>query len=134
MWEANHVWLILALVLLFSCFPAAFAQLSIRLHIPLSLALIGIVLRGSAFAFRNYGGQRDDVQENWGRLFAIASVVTPVVLGMVVGAVATGKVGEGGEGRGTGFTPSMSRRGSIRLRSLSECSHSPVLPTSPRYT
>jgi cytochrome d ubiquinol oxidase subunit II len=102
-WEANHVWLILALVMLFSCFPAAFAQLSIRLHVPLSLALIGIVLRGSAFAFRNYGGQRDDVQENWGRLFAIASVVTPVLLGMAVGAVATGKVGEGGRGTGDGF-------------------------------
>jgi cytochrome d ubiquinol oxidase subunit II len=104
-WEANHVWLILALVLLFSCFPAAFAQLSIRLHIPLSLALIGIVLRGSAFAFRSYGGQRDDVQRKWGRLFAIASVVTPLLLGMAVGAVATGQVGEGGRGKGEGFYP-----------------------------
>jgi cytochrome d ubiquinol oxidase subunit II len=103
--EANHVWLILALVLLFSCFPPAFAQLSIRLHIPLSLALIGIVLRGSAFAFRAYGGQRDDVQRNWGRLFAIASVVTPLLLGIAVGAVATGRVGEGGRGSGDGFYP-----------------------------
>jgi len=102
-WEANHVWLILALVLLFSCFPAAFAQLSIRLHIPLSLALIGIVLRGSAFAFRSYGGQRDEVQRNWGRLFAIASVVTPLLLGMAVGAVATGRVGDAGRGMGEGF-------------------------------
>jgi cytochrome d ubiquinol oxidase subunit II len=102
-WEANHVWLILAIVLLFSCFPAAFTQLSIRLHIPLSLALIGIVLRGSAFAFRNYGGQRDDVQRNWGRLFAIASVVTPLLLGMAVGAVATGRVGDAGRGTGEGF-------------------------------
>ena len=48
-WEANHVWLILALVLLFTCFPPAFAWLGIALHIPLSLVLIGIVLRGSAF-------------------------------------------------------------------------------------
>jgi cytochrome d ubiquinol oxidase subunit II len=102
-WEANHVWLILALVLLFSCFPAAFAQLSIRLHIPLSLALIGIVLRGSAFAFRSYGGQRDDVQRAWGRLFAIASVVTPLLLGMAVGAVAAGRIGEAGSGKGEGF-------------------------------
>src|SRR5712691_9427848 len=47
-WEANHVWLILALVLLFTCFPAAFARLGIVLHIPLSLVLIGIVLLGSA--------------------------------------------------------------------------------------
>jgi cytochrome d ubiquinol oxidase subunit II len=102
-WEANHVWLILALVLLFSCFPATFAQLSVRLHIPLSLALIGIVLRGSAFAFRSYGGLRDDVQQNWGRLFAIASVVTPILLGMAVGAVATGRVGDAGRGTGEAF-------------------------------
>src|SRR5690242_3709734 len=76
-WEANHVWLILALVLLFTGFAPAFAQLSIRLHIPFSLALIGVALRGSAFAFRTYGGQRDRVQRRWGLVFAIASLVTP---------------------------------------------------------
>jgi cytochrome bd ubiquinol oxidase subunit II len=92
-WEANHVWLILAVVLLFTCFPAAFAQLTIRMHIPLAVALIGIVLRGSAFAFRSYGGQRDEVQRNWGRLFASASLATPFLLGTVVGAVAAGRVG-----------------------------------------
>lgn len=102
-WEANHVWLILAMVLLFSCFPAVFAHLSIRLHIPLSLALIGIVLRGSAFAFRSYGGQRDQVQRNWGGLFAGASVVTPLLLGMAVGAIAGGTLGELGRGKGAGF-------------------------------
>jgi len=90
-------------VLLFSCFPPAFAQLSIRLHIPLSLALIGIALRGSAFAFRSYGGQRDDVQRTWGHLFAIASVVTPLLLGMAVGAVAAGRLGDVGRGTGDGF-------------------------------
>src|SRR5689334_25190239 len=58
-WEANHVWLILALVLLFTCFPPAFAQLGTLLHIPLSLVLIGIVLRGSAFTFWRYGGAED---------------------------------------------------------------------------
>src|SRR6185295_3243306 len=52
-WEANHVWLILVIVLTFACFPPAFAAISIALHIPLSLMLIGIVLRGSAFAFRS---------------------------------------------------------------------------------
>src|SRR5207247_3294027 len=56
-WEANHVWLILAIVLLFTCFPPAFARLGTLLHIPLSLVLIGIVLRGSAFTFWRYGGR-----------------------------------------------------------------------------
>jgi cytochrome d ubiquinol oxidase subunit II len=92
-WEANHVWLILAIVLLFTCFPPAFALLGILLHIPLTLMLIGIVLRGSAFTFRAYGSQRDAVQTRWGRIFAIASVVTPVLLGICVGAIASGALG-----------------------------------------
>ena len=102
-WEANHVWLILAIVLLFTCFPAAFAELGIRLHIPFSLVLIGIVLRGSAFAFRSYGGQRDAVQRRWGRLFASASLITPLLLGTAVGAIASGAIGDGGRGTGDGF-------------------------------
>ncbi len=102
-WEANHVWLILALVLIFTCFPAVFAQLGLRLHIPFALVLVGIVLRGSAFAFRSYGGQRDEAQRRWGRLFAIASLITPVVLGTAVGAFASGKIRERGMGNGERF-------------------------------
>ena len=89
-WEANHVWLILVIVLLFTCFPAAFSTIVIVLHIPLTLMLIGIVLRGSAFIFRSYGSTRDAAQERWGRVFAIASIVTPVLLGVCVGAIARG--------------------------------------------
>jgi cytochrome d ubiquinol oxidase subunit II len=92
-WEANHVWLILVIVLMFTCFPAAFSTIAILLHIPLTLMLIGIVLRGSAFIFRSYGSDHDAAQQRWGRVFAIASIVTPVLLGMCVGAVATGAVG-----------------------------------------
>jgi cytochrome d ubiquinol oxidase subunit II len=91
-WEANHVWLILAIVLLFTCFPAAFARLVVPLNLPLTGVLIGIVLRGSAFAFRGYGGDRDAVQRRWGRVFAIASLVTPLLLGTALGAVAAGAV------------------------------------------
>lgn len=86
-WEANHVWLILAIVLLFTCFPAAFARIAIVLHVPLTLMLIGIVLRGSAFVFQSYGG-------GGGRVFAISSLITPVLLGVCVGAVASGALGE----------------------------------------
>lgn len=92
-WEANHVWLILVVVLLFTCFPPAFAGLSITLHIPLTLLLIGIVLRGSAFTFRTYGGEENAVQRRWGRTFAIASVATPVLLGITIGALASDGVG-----------------------------------------
>ena len=91
-WEANHVWLILAVVLLFVCFPPAFARLSVSLHIPLTLMLVGIVLRGSAFTFRTYDRQSDDVQQRWGLLFSWASLVTPVLLGVVAGTIAAGDV------------------------------------------
>ncbi len=102
-WEANHVWLILAIVLLFTSFPAAFARLGIVLHIPLSLVLIGIVLRGSAFTFWRYGGHGDERQRHWGVVFAIASLITPLLLGTTVGAIASGGVAEGGRGKGEGF-------------------------------
>ncbi|HKX28415.1 MAG TPA: cytochrome d ubiquinol oxidase subunit II [Blastocatellia bacterium] len=91
-WEANHVWLILVVVILFTGFPPAFAAIAIALHIPLTLMLIGIVLRGSAFTFRAYDKHADQGQRRWGRIFAIASLVTPIVLGMTVGAIASGRI------------------------------------------
>jgi cytochrome d ubiquinol oxidase subunit II len=98
-WEANHVWLILAIVLTFTCFPPVFARLGIVLHIPLTLMLVGIVLRGSAFTFRSYDSDHDAAQLRWGRVFSIASVLTPLLLGVCLGAIAAGGVGgplEGG--------------------------------------
>ncbi|MEP6733344.1 MAG: cytochrome d ubiquinol oxidase subunit II [bacterium] len=93
-WEANHVWLIIVVVMLFTAFPDAFATLGIVLHIPLSLMLIGIVLRGAAFVFRSYGSRGSAAQSRWGLVFATASVVTPLLLGIIVGAIATGSVGD----------------------------------------
>lgn len=90
-WEANHVWLIVVVVLLFVCFPPAFATIGIALHIPLVLALIGIVLRGAAFVFRAYDPHRDDQTRGpWRRVFAISSTITPVMLGISFAAVTTG--------------------------------------------
>lgn len=61
-WEANHVWLILALVILFTAFAPSFATLGIVLHVPFALVLVGIVLRGSSFVFRSYGARDDAAQ------------------------------------------------------------------------
>lgn len=91
-WEANHVWLIFMIVLLFTAFPPAFAALSTALHIPLTLMLLGIVLRGTSFTFRQYDRQDDPVQQRWGRLFAISSIFTPVMLGICIGAISTGGI------------------------------------------
>jgi cytochrome d ubiquinol oxidase subunit II len=92
-WEANHVWLIIVVVVMFTCFPPAIAQLSIALHIPISLMLIGIVLRGSAFTFRAYDSSHGPVQRRWGLIFSLASVITPVLLGIIVGAIVSDGVG-----------------------------------------
>jgi cytochrome bd-type quinol oxidase subunit 2 len=92
-WEANHVWLIVVVVVLFVCFPPAFAAFGTVLHIPLSIMLVGIVLRGSAFIFRSYSYGPRSEQRRLGRVFAASSLITPVVLGMCVGAVVSGNVG-----------------------------------------
>lgn len=91
-WETNHVWLILVVVLLFSAFPRAFAAISIALHIPLTLFLIGVVFRGSAFTFRSYDSRGDHHQKRWGLIFSLASIVSPILLGMIVGAIASGDI------------------------------------------
>ena len=91
-WEANHVWLIVVVVMLFTAFPSAFAVLMTALHIPITLMLIGIVLRGSSFVFRKYDSQRDPVQQRWGRIFAVSSVLSPVLLGVIAGAISTGGI------------------------------------------
>ena len=91
-WEANHVWLIFLIVLMFSAFSRAFGALATALHIPLALALVGIVFRGSAYAFRSYGIQSAAAGERWERVFAWASVITPLFLGMVVAGVASGDI------------------------------------------
>ena len=91
-WEADHVWLILVIVLLFTAFAPAFGAIMIGLHVPLTLMLVGIVMRGSAFSFRSYGGGGNRADREWGRVFAIASIVTPLLLGIVLGAIAAGRV------------------------------------------
>jgi cytochrome d ubiquinol oxidase subunit II len=88
-WEANHVWLVLVVVLLFLAFPPAFAAIGIALHIPLAAMLVGIVLRGSAFVFRNYDTAQA-TRRRWNRLFSIGSVLAPLMLGVCVGALASG--------------------------------------------
>jgi cytochrome bd ubiquinol oxidase subunit II len=90
-WEANHVWLIFVLVLLWTAFPPAFAAIFTALFIPLALSLLGIVLRGVGFAFR-HTAQRLRMQRLTGATFAASSLITPFFMGTVVGAVVTGQV------------------------------------------
>ncbi|MCB9540420.1 MAG: cytochrome d ubiquinol oxidase subunit II [Myxococcales bacterium] len=91
-WEANHIWLIFLVVLQFTVFPKAFHATSVALHVPLTAALVGIVLRGAAFAFRSYGFDTITWRRTWGRVFAVASLLTPICLGLSLAALATGDI------------------------------------------
>jgi cytochrome d ubiquinol oxidase subunit II len=93
-WEANHVWLIFVLVVLWTAFPTAFAALASTLYIPLTLAAFGMIARGSAFAFRKTVSELA-LRRFYGAAFAFSSVVTPFFLGAIVGGVASGRVPPG---------------------------------------
>ncbi len=95
-WEANHVWLIFALVVLWTAFSPAFSAIMITLFVPLTLAAFGIVLRGSSFVFRNNVLRVRD-RRNFGAAFASSSVLVPYCFGAVAGAIASGRVPAGGK-------------------------------------
>ncbi|HLT21071.1 MAG TPA: cytochrome d ubiquinol oxidase subunit II [Thermomicrobiales bacterium] len=91
-WEANHVWLILVVVVLFTAFPPAFGAIMTALHIPVTIMLVGIVLRGASFVFRAYDSREDHVQQRWGRVFAISSTITPIMLGTIIAGISSGDI------------------------------------------
>jgi cytochrome d ubiquinol oxidase subunit II len=96
-WEANHVWLIFVLVVLWTAFPTAFSAIFTTLYMPIALAALGIVLRGAGFAFRkSVVGLRE--RRAMGATFAISSLLTPFFMGAVVGAIAAGNVPAAGNG------------------------------------
>jgi cytochrome bd ubiquinol oxidase subunit II len=90
-WEANHVWLVFALVIFWTAFPHAFASVMIAVALPLWLAVLGIVLRGAGFAFRKEA-HGISMQRALGAIFALSSVLTPFFMGTVVGAIAAGQI------------------------------------------
>ena len=91
-WETNNVWLILVVVLMFVGFPSAFGAISVGLAVPVFLILLGIILRGSSYVFRAYFTGNVQTQLYWGKLFSIASCVTPLFLGIVIGAISSDTV------------------------------------------
>ncbi|MGD9700893.1 MAG: cytochrome d ubiquinol oxidase subunit II [Acidimicrobiia bacterium] len=96
-WEANHVWLVYILVFLWTGFPEAFGAIMTTLFVPWLLVGGGIVLRGGAFAFRKFSATVREAQLH-GVVFAASSLITPFFLGMIAGAVASGRVPIDGSG------------------------------------
>jgi cytochrome d ubiquinol oxidase subunit II len=94
-WEANHVWLIFIFVVLWTGFPEAYASITLTLFVPLAIAALGIVFRGSSFAFRKTVFRTRD-RRSFGAAFALSSVIVPYCMGAIAGAVASGRVPAGG--------------------------------------
>src|SRR5687767_3179469 len=86
-WEANHVWLIFVLVILWTCFPVAFASMVSTLYVPMFIAAAGIIFRGTAFALRGEAATINEARL-LGGLFALSSVLVPFCLGAALGAIA----------------------------------------------
>jgi cytochrome d ubiquinol oxidase subunit II len=91
-WEANHMWLIIAIVILFVGFPVIYTEMSVYLHIPLIIMLIGIIARGTAFAFRNYDAVKDNMQIIYNRIYVLSSFITPLFLGIIAGSMISGHI------------------------------------------
>jgi cytochrome bd ubiquinol oxidase subunit II len=86
-WEANHIWLIILIVILFNAFPKVYTQYSIYFHVPLTLMLMGIVFRGCAFSFRQYDTVDDNTHRYYTLAFAFSSLLTPIMFGVIVGGM-----------------------------------------------
>lgn len=91
-WEANHMWLIIAVVILFVGFPRIYSVMSVYLHIPLLVMLLGIIARGTAFVFRHYDAVKDQMQVLYNRIFALSSAITPFFLGVIAASVLAGYI------------------------------------------
>lgn len=91
-WEVNHMWLILAVVITFNAFPPIYTQMSISLHLPLFVILMGIVLRGTAFTFRHYDTHEDQTHVYYHWIFRLSSLLTALFLGITLGAMLYGRI------------------------------------------
>jgi cytochrome d ubiquinol oxidase subunit II len=94
-WEANHVWLIFTFVVLWTCFPEAYASITLTFFVPLTIAAFGIVLRGAGFAFRK-AVVSTRYRRAFGAIFAVSSVLVPYCFGAIAGGIASGRVPAGG--------------------------------------
>jgi len=91
-WEANHMWLIIVIVILFTGFPEIYSTVSTYLHIPLLIMLMGIIARGTAFAFRHYDAVEDYMQVVYNKVFRYSSFITPFFLGIIAASAVSGKI------------------------------------------
>lgn len=102
-WEANHIWLILMVVILFTAFPAVYAKVSTWLHLPLTAMLFGIIARGCSYTFKHYDAVKGRSQRAYTFFFVQSSLWTPFFLGVVTGALVPGELDSAASGYWEGY-------------------------------
>ncbi|MGN6431007.1 MAG: cytochrome d ubiquinol oxidase subunit II [Gaiellaceae bacterium] len=90
-WEANHVWLIFVLTVVWTAYPVAFGSIASTLSIPLFIAAVGIIFRGTAYALRAGASTARELRAI-DTVFALSSILTPFALGAAVGGIASLRV------------------------------------------
>jgi len=91
-WEANHMWLIIVIVILFVGFPVIYSTVLTTLHIPILIMLLGIIARGTAFTYRHYDAIQDRLQILYTKTFIYSSLITPLFLGIIGGSILSGRI------------------------------------------
>ncbi|WP_412850743.1 cytochrome d ubiquinol oxidase subunit II [Chryseobacterium sp. PMSZPI] len=91
-WEANHMWLILVIVILFVGFPDIYTTTATYLYIPLIVMLLGIIARGTAFGFRHYDAIQDNMQKLYSKIYVYSCLITPLFIGIIAGSVVSGNI------------------------------------------
>ena len=120
-WEANHIWLILMVVILFMGFPAVYARVSIHLHLPLTGMLMGVIARGCAFTFRHYDAVQGRSQRPYTFFFVWSSLWTPFCLGAVTGALVPGGIDPAATGYLDGYVRPWLRPFPLALGAFTAC-------------
>ena len=100
-WEANHMWIIIAVVIFFVGFPAIYSTICTSLHIPVLIMLLGIIARGTAFTFRNYDAVNDKMQAVYTRIYIYSSFITPLFIGIIAATAVSGRI----DPKAQGFLP-----------------------------
>jgi cytochrome d ubiquinol oxidase subunit II len=91
-WEANEIWLIFAITGVWTGFPLVFYAVMTVLFVPLTLGLLGIVMRGASFSFYTHIRLATQFSSIWGRIFSAVSVITPYLFGTIAAAVVSGEI------------------------------------------
>ncbi len=120
-WEANHIWLILVVVILFNGFPAVYGRVSIHLHLPLTAMLLGIIARGCSYTFKHYDAVKGRSQKAYTFFFVTSSLWTPFCLGVVTGALVPGGLDPAATGYWEGYVSPWLRPFPLALGAFTVC-------------